>query len=39
MEDFVMHTIAPLFLGAIMITLTILLGFMCVFFYKEFLNN
>jgi hypothetical protein len=39
MEDFVMHTIAPLFLGAIMITLTIILGFICVFFFKEIINN
>jgi hypothetical protein len=39
MENFVMHTIAPIFLGTIMITLTILLGLICVYFIKEMLNN
>jgi uncharacterized membrane protein YqiK len=39
MEEFVMHTITPLFLGAIMIALTIILGIICVFFYKEIRNN
>jgi hypothetical protein len=39
MENFVMHVIAPIFLGTIMITLMILLVFICVYFYKEFFRN
>ncbi len=39
MEDFVVHTITPLFVGVVMITLSIFLGLVCVFIYKEIKNN
>ncbi len=38
MEDFVMHTMAPLFIGIIMVGVTVLMVGMVVHFIREFLN-
>jgi hypothetical protein len=38
MEDFVMHTIAPIFIGIIMIGVAVLMVGMVVHFIREFLN-